>query len=99
LIWPKEIGPKEIGIDRFLNSNLGFSDPQFTMHHAMNHVGFMISPELHVVQDREHGSLESYMVQGENCNGSAPCINIENLFKFGREDVLKKNLRHLLKRH
>jgi hypothetical protein len=25
------------------------------MHHAMNHVGFMISPELHVVQDRVHG--------------------------------------------
>jgi hypothetical protein len=27
------------------------------MHHAMNHVRFMISPELHVVQDRVHGSL------------------------------------------
>ena len=25
------------------------------MHHAMNHVGFMISPELNVVQGRVHG--------------------------------------------
>jgi hypothetical protein len=25
------------------------------MHHAMNHVRFMISPELYVVQDRVHG--------------------------------------------
>jgi hypothetical protein len=24
-------------------------------HHAMNHVGFMISPELYIVQDRVHG--------------------------------------------
>jgi hypothetical protein len=24
-------------------------------NHAMNHVGFMISPELHVVQDRVRG--------------------------------------------
>jgi hypothetical protein len=34
------------------------------MHHAMNHVRFMISPELHVVQDGVHGSPEPYMVQG-----------------------------------
>ncbi len=27
------------------------------MHHAMNHVGFMISPELYVVQDKVHGML------------------------------------------
>jgi len=25
------------------------------MHHAMNHVGFMISPELYTVQDKVHG--------------------------------------------
>jgi hypothetical protein len=25
------------------------------MHHAMNHVRFMISPELYVVQDKVHG--------------------------------------------
>jgi len=34
------------------------------MHHAMNHMGFMISPELKVVQDRVHGSPEAYRVQG-----------------------------------
>jgi len=34
------------------------------MHHAMNHVRFMISPELHVVQDRVHGSPEPDVVQG-----------------------------------
>jgi hypothetical protein len=34
------------------------------MHHAMNHVRFMISPELHVVQDRVHGSPEPHVVQG-----------------------------------
>jgi hypothetical protein len=25
------------------------------MHHAMNHVGFMISPELYMVQDKVRG--------------------------------------------
>jgi len=35
------------------------------MHHAMNHVGFMIGPELHIVQDGVHGSPAPYMVQGE----------------------------------
>jgi hypothetical protein len=34
------------------------------MHHAPNHVGFGISPELNVVQDGVHGSPEPYMVQG-----------------------------------
>jgi hypothetical protein len=33
------------------------------MHHAMNYIGFMISPELKVVQDRVHGSPEPNMVQ------------------------------------
>jgi len=33
------------------------------MHHAMSHTGFMISPELKVVQDRVHGSPEPNMVQ------------------------------------
>jgi hypothetical protein len=28
----------------------------------MNHVRFMISPELHVVQDRVHGSPKPHMV-------------------------------------
>jgi hypothetical protein len=27
-------------------------DRAMALHHAMNHVRFMISPELHVVQDR-----------------------------------------------
>ncbi len=30
----------------------------------MNHVRFMISPELHVVQDKVHGSHEPYVVRG-----------------------------------
>jgi hypothetical protein len=34
------------------------------MHHAPNHVGFGISPELNVVHDGVHGSPEPYMVQG-----------------------------------
>jgi len=32
------------------------------MHHAMNHVRFMISPESNVVQDRVHGCPKPYMV-------------------------------------
>jgi len=35
------------------------------MHHALHHVRFRISPELHVVQDGVHGSPEPYMVRGE----------------------------------
>ena len=31
-------------------------------NHAMNHVGFMISPELYIVQDRVHGSPKPHMV-------------------------------------
>ena len=32
------------------------SNPSLSaMHHAMNHVGFMISPELYTVQDKVHG--------------------------------------------
>jgi hypothetical protein len=34
------------------------------MHHAPNHVGFGISPELNVVQDGVYGSPEPYMFQG-----------------------------------
>jgi hypothetical protein len=30
------------------------------MHHAMNHVGFMISPELYIVQDKVHGFATNY---------------------------------------
>ncbi len=33
------------------------------LNHAMNHVRFMISPELHVVQDKVHGSHEPYVVR------------------------------------
>jgi hypothetical protein len=32
------------------------------MHHAMNHVRFMISPEPDVVQDKVHGSPELRVV-------------------------------------
>ncbi len=32
------------------------------MHHVMNHVGFMISPELNEVQDRVQGCPEHYMI-------------------------------------
>jgi len=35
------------------------------MHHAMNHTGFRISPELYAVQDGVHGYPEPEMVQGE----------------------------------
>jgi hypothetical protein len=28
----------------------------FAIHHTMNHIRFMISPELNVVQDGVHGS-------------------------------------------
>jgi len=38
----------------FLTSQV-LSVKMLPMHHAMNHVGFMISPELNVVQDRVHG--------------------------------------------
>jgi hypothetical protein len=34
------------------------------MHHAMNHNRLMISPELHVVQDRVFGGPELQVVQG-----------------------------------
>ncbi len=34
------------------------------LNHAMNHVRFMLSPELHVVQDKVHGSHEPYVVRG-----------------------------------
>ena len=36
------------------------------MHHAMNHIGFMISPELYVVQDRVHDSPEPRWIQGQS---------------------------------
>ena len=32
------------------------------VYHAMNHIGFMISPEFHVVQDKVHGSPKPNMV-------------------------------------
>jgi hypothetical protein len=38
---------------------------QSAMHHAMNHMGLMISPELRVVQDGVHGCSEPNMVQNE----------------------------------
>jgi hypothetical protein len=38
----------------------------FAMDHAMNHIRFMISSELNVVQDKVHGSPEPKVVQGAN---------------------------------
>jgi len=34
------------------------------MYHAMNHNGLMISPELHVIQDRVLGGPELQLNQG-----------------------------------
>jgi hypothetical protein len=45
----------------------------FAIHHTMNHIRFMISPELNIVQDGVHGSApqwdqgqspDPHMVQG-----------------------------------
>jgi len=43
-----------------------FPIPHSAPHHAMNHDGFMISPELHVVQDRVQGSPEPRWIQGQS---------------------------------
>jgi len=59
------------------------------MHHAMNHVRFMISPELHVVQDAAHGSPEPHLVQGE-----LPTIlsgRHSDFFQFRHDLVLVQN--------
>jgi hypothetical protein len=42
--------PTEGGTGRQTNHS-GLYIPHSAMYHAMNHVRFMISPELHVVQD------------------------------------------------
>src|SRR4030067_232794 len=49
---------KQRSVFYLLNQILRIIIPHSAMHHATNHVRFMISPELHVVQDRVHGSLE-----------------------------------------
>jgi hypothetical protein len=36
------------------------------MHHAMNLIGFMISPELYVVQDRVHGGPFTTLLVGDS---------------------------------
>jgi len=49
--------------------NLVFQILPFALNHAMNHVRFMISPELYEVQDKVQGCHALYhMVQGHAPN-------------------------------
>jgi len=66
-----------------LISSLGFSNPQPAIRHAPRRV---------------HGSPESCMVQGAISNDRASCINIKNLFKIGRENTVKNDMKHVILR-
>jgi len=67
--------PRSSAAGYFTSANYNLLKMHFATHHTMNHIRFMISPELNVVQDRAHGSAprwnqgqspEPNMVQGKS---------------------------------